>query len=190
MNAAAAPDAQLIEQTLRGNAAAFGYLVRKYQQRLHEAMLRVDGRHGEAEDVVQEAFLQAFLHLRTFRGSSAFYTWLYRIAYNVACRFRKVRQRAACADRSWNDLRGYPGNVDYGVRVKNEPDPRCRFLRQAMAQLEAGYRTVLILREVEGHSYERIAEMLGLPTGTVRSRLYRARLHLLKMLQPHLFVEG
>jgi RNA polymerase sigma-70 factor, ECF subfamily len=176
-------DAQWIDQTLDGNEAAFGHLVRKYQQRLHKALARSIGRHEEIEDVVQEAFLQAFVNLETFRRSSTFYTWLYRIAFNLTCRFRRLRRPAV--------LDGKVRRSSRDELVDPAPDPvrrfdqneRCRQVHEAIATLDADHRRVLILRDIEGLCYAKIAETLDLPAGTVRSRLHRARLQLVKKIK-------
>ena len=176
-------DAQLIEDTLAGHSAAFGKLVQKYQDRLYNTVVHVAGNAEDARDVVQDAFVQAFLKLDTFKGSSAFYTWLYRIAFNVAATHRR-RERSTV---SLEHVRETSGNEPMG----NEENPseilerkeRCRQVRQAINQLNEEHRAVVVLREIDGCCYETIAEILELPVGTVRSRLHRARLQLREQLK-------
>jgi RNA polymerase sigma-70 factor (ECF subfamily) len=187
-------DAQLISQALAGQTAAFGQLVEKYQDRLYNTLVHVAGNAEDAKDVVQEAFVQAFLKLESFQGASAFYTWLYRIAFNVAATHRRRRgamrtaEQTAIAD---GQLRGSEGasQAAEGPSDRLERDERCRQVRHAISQLPEEYRVVLVLREMEGYCYESIAEVLDLPVGTVRSRLHRARLQLREQLKEVLAVE-
>lgn len=180
-------DAPLIAEALAGNTAAFGRLVGLYQDRLYNSLLRVVGT--EAEDIVQDAFVQAYLKLDTFRGTSAFYTWLYRIAYNLAMS-RARRERPLV---SLDGMKSQVGNEP----VDGEPTPEATLERKeqvelvqaALAQLSSEYRTILVLREIDGCRYDQIAEILDLPVGTVRSRLFRARLALRDQLAAKLNVE-
>ena len=187
-------DAQLISQALAGQTSAFGQLVQKYQDRLYNTVVHVAGNAEDAKDVVQEAFVQAFLKLESFQGASAFYTWLYRIAFNVAATHRRRRgamrsaEQAAIAD---GQLRGSEGPTQAADAPSDrlERDERCRQVRDAISQLPEEYRVVLVLREMEGYCYESIAEVLDLPVGTVRSRLHRARLQLRDQLKEVMAVE-
>jgi len=182
-------DAQLIEQTLAGKPAAFGELVRKYQDRLYNTVVHVVGSAEDALDVVQEAFVQAFLKLDTFQQSSAFYTWLYRIAFNMAASHRRRRKPALSVEhaRESSGLEPIDGQPGPGDQV--EQDERCRQVQQAIAGLTEEHRTVLVLREIDGCCYETIAEILDVPIGTVRSRLHRARLQLREELKGVLMVD-
>ncbi|MFO7905072.1 MAG: sigma-70 family RNA polymerase sigma factor [Pirellulaceae bacterium] len=176
-------DAQVIAEALAGNRAAFEQLVRRYQVRLLHTLLHMVGSREEAEDVCQEAFVQAFVKLETFGGRSAFYTWLYRIAFNVAVS-RKRRKRT---DLSIDEHRERTGEepVDRGARPGDHVlrEEQVRQVRAAINTLSEPYRAILVLRDIEGCCYETIAEILDLPLGTVRSRLHRARLHLRDRLQ-------
>lgn len=165
-------DAQLIDQTFQ--SAAFGQLVEKYQDRLFNTVVHVIGNAEDAKDVVQEAFVQAFLKLRTFHCESAFYIWLYRIAFNVAATHRHTTQSVDDGE---------------GPTVRLEREERCRQVREAIADLNEEHRVVLVLREIDGCCYESIAEILDVPVGTVRSRLHRARLQLREQLKEVLAVE-
>jgi RNA polymerase sigma-70 factor, ECF subfamily len=189
-------DAELIGQALAGQTAAFGQLVQKYQDRLYNTIVHVAGNAEDAKDVVQEAFVQAFLKLQSFQGASAFYTWLYRIAFNVAGTHRRQRgarrtaEQIALAEgqlRSSSDgnLRD-PGDVP---SERLEREERCRQVRHAISQLAEEHRVVLVLREMDGCCYETIAEILDLPVGTVRSRLFRARMQLREQLKEVLAME-
>jgi len=185
----ACEDKRWIEETRRGNTVAFGNLVRKYQDRLYRSMVLVSGGRDEALDIVQDAFVRAMLKLDGFQQRSQFYTWLYRIAYNLAIKARRERRR---------ELRLYAAigwTVDLGRAAGGEPrddaapeqqlerDEAHREIRRALGQLGRPYRTVVVLREIDGLSYDEIGRTLRLPVGTVRSRLHRARLLLLDKFQ-------
>lgn len=171
-------DAQLIHEALQGDAESFGLLVRKYQDRLFNTVVHVAGSREEAEDVVQEAFVQAFLKLASFQQNSAFYTWLYRIAMNVAIS-RRRRQRAEVSIEHHREVAGVEplddGEAPHDRLLRQE---RAEQVSTALRQLSDEHRAILVLREMEGCCYEDIAEILELPVGTVRSRLHRARLQL------------
>jgi len=176
-------DAKLINETLAGNREAFGELVRKYQSRLFNTLLHVVGSREEAEDTVQEAFVQAYLKLTSFGGRSAFYTWLYRIAFNTSVsRRRRQRTEASIEDhrRRTGDEPEDTGMGPVGLLLRGE---RVELVRAAIQTLGEDHRAILVLRDMEGCCYETIAEILELPPGTVRSRLHRARLQLRDQLQ-------
>jgi RNA polymerase sigma-70 factor (ECF subfamily) len=182
-------DSPLIAATLAGDSSAFGRLVGLYQDRLYNSLLRVVGSAEDAGDIVQDAFVQAFTKLDTFRGSSAFYTWLYRIAFNLAMsRARRERKTV-----SLDGLKALAGSEP----VDGQPAPEAsleqredvELVHAALAELSTEYRTILVLREIDGCRYEEIAEILDLPVGTVRSRLFRARMALRDELSPRLHVE-
>lgn len=189
-------DAQLIKQALAGQTAAFGQLVQKYQDRLHNTVVHVVGNAEDAKDVVQEAFVQAFLKLESFQGISAFYTWLYRIAFNVAAThhrhrgaMRSAEQIALAGGHLRNSVEGHPRHAADGPSERLESEERCRQVRHAISQLAEEHRVVIVLREMDGCCYETIAEILDLPVGTVRSRLHRARMQLREQLKEVLAVE-
>jgi len=176
-------DAQLIEQTLAGDRGAFGELVRKYQGRLFNTLWHVVGSREEAEDVAQEAFVQAFVKLDSFQGRSAFYTWLYRIAFNVSVS-RRRRQRPEVSMEQHRQRTGEePEAAGEGPSEQLVRAERVRLVRAAIDALHEDHRAVLVLREMEGCDYETIAEILDLPLGTVRSRLHRARLQVREQLK-------
>jgi RNA polymerase sigma-70 factor (ECF subfamily) len=176
-------DAQLIEEALAGDAESFGLLVRKYQDRLFNTVLHVAGCREEAEDVVQEAFVQAFLKLATFQQNSAFYTWLYRVAFNIAIS-RRRRRRAESSIEQHREAAGIEP-LDDGESPDDRllRDERAALVGTALKQLSEEHRSILVLREMEGCCYETISEILDLPVGTVRSRLHRARLQLREQLK-------
>jgi RNA polymerase sigma-70 factor (ECF subfamily) len=182
-------DAALIDQTLAGQTAAFGHLVERYQDRLYNTVLHAAGNAEDAKDVVQEAFVQAFLKLDTFQHASAFYTWLYRIAFNVAATHRRRRHATFSIDRGQAGDGREPVDVHEGPTARLDRDERCRQVRQAIGELSDEHRAILVLREIEGFTYETIAEILDLPVGTVRSRLHRARLQLRGELKELLIIE-
>jgi len=176
-------DTQLIDETLAGQSAAFGQLVTKYQDRLYNTLVHVTGTLDEAQDVVQDAFVQAFLKLRTFQKQSAFYTWLYRIAFNVAIS-RKRRRRPTTSLEGQHEQTGWePMSHAESPTHALESAERIKQVRAALDHLSEDFRTVVVLREIDGYCYETISEMLDLPIGTVRSRLHRARLELREYLR-------
>jgi RNA polymerase sigma-70 factor (ECF subfamily) len=182
-------DATLIAATLAGDSAAFGRLVSAYQDRLFNSLLRVLGSSDDAADIVQDAFVQAFTKLNTFRGGSAFYTWLYRIAFNLAMSHARRGRKTASLDgmksvAGEEPLDGRP-TVESGM-VQQE---RAELVHAALAQLSMDYRQILVLREIDGCRYDEIAEILDLPVGTVRSRLFRARMEMRDLLTPRLHIE-
>lgn len=183
-------DAQLIDLALKGQPEAFGQLVLKYQDRLYNTVFHVVGHAEDARDVVQEALVQAFLKLESFRHDSAFYTWLYRIAFNVAVTHRRRRRPAASIDHLRETSHMEPVDCDDDPAEALYRKERCRQVREAIARLAEEHRAVLVLREIDGCCYETISEVLDLPIGTVRSRLHRARLQLREQLKEMLASEG
>ena len=167
-------DDQLIDQALRGQSEAFGQLVLKYQDRLFNTVFHVVGHAEDARDIVQEALVQAFVKLTSFRRESAFYTWLYRIALNLAASHQRRRHPAASLDGLRETGNMEPADDEDDPAESPERQERCRQVRRAIAQLPDEYRSVLVLREIDGCPYETIAEVLDLPLNTVRSRLHRA----------------
>lgn len=176
-------DPALVAAAARGNRQAYEQLVRKYQDRLMMTVGRVVRDRSDAEDVCQEAFLRAFVHLPTFTGRSAFFTWLCRIALNVAIGEHRRRTRAPFRELPAETARQEP--IDRGDRpgdrlMRRESVSR---LRQALAALPPDQRAVLVLRAVNGLNYHEISRRLDLNIGTVRSRLHRARQELRELLQ-------
>jgi len=182
-------DIRLIEATLRGESSAFGDLVRKYQDRLYNTLVHVTGSHEDASDLAQEAFVQAFVKLDTFRRSSAFYTWLYRIAMNRTASYYRRKKPTTSLDRARAQGGREPIEPNPGPHEQLEQEERRGQVRRALARLSEEHRTVLVLREIEGCDYETIAGMLEVPVGTVRSRLYRARMQMHEQMKEVLTAE-
>lgn len=185
-NCAEAPatDSRLIERALAGEPAAFGELVLRYQDRLFNSLARVLGSEEDARDAAQEAFVQAFVKLETFRGSSAFYTWLYRIAHNTAMSHARRKRPTRSLDAEREDRGSEPIDGQMAPDVQLELSERATQVQRVVAELSIEYREVIVLREIDGCRYDEIAEILDVPVGTVRSRLFRARLELRDRLAP------
>ena len=176
-------DGALIEATLGGDPEAFGELVRKYQDRLYNMMVHMVVCREEAEDVVQDTFVQAFRKLSSFKGNSAFYTWLYRIAFNLSISRRRKKKPGASLDQRRDDQGLEPVDASESQAARLEREERSGQIHAALAELSEEHRAILVLREMEDCDYETIAEMLDLPIGTVRSRLHRARSQLRESLR-------
>jgi RNA polymerase sigma-70 factor (ECF subfamily) len=182
-------DQQLVRRVQAGDKSAFNLLVLKYQHRVLKLVSRFVNDAAEAEDVAQEAFIKAYRALASFRGDSAFYTWLYRIAINTAKNaLVSNRRRPVDFDLDLQD----PEQYDRHARLKEGDTPEGVLLtdeirevvERAMEQLPEDLRTAIVLRELEGLSYEEIAEAMDCPVGTVRSRIFRAREAIDKKLKP------
>jgi len=193
-------DAELVEQCRGGDSAAFGRLVVKYQDRVFNTCWRLCGNRADAEDLTQEAFVRALQSIDGFGGRSKFYTWVFRIAVNLAISVRRKKKRAACysLDQGREGIHGPAGSgngtsaspanrlATPGGTPQEQASDREReaIVMEALAGLEEEHRAVVILRDLESFGYEEIAEILGVPTGTVKSRLHRARLALREKLAP------
>jgi RNA polymerase sigma-70 factor (ECF subfamily) len=172
-------DQQLVQRAQRGDLRAFDLLVLKYQGRIGALVSRYIADAGEVEDVTQEAFIKAYRALSKFRGDSAFYTWLYRIAANAAKNHLVAKGRRPGADATIEDAEAF----DDGGLVSETSSPEAMAMgdelaavvEQSLQALPEELRAALTLRELEGLSYDDIAEVLGCPVGTVRSRIFRAR---------------
>lgn len=171
-------DAQWIDDALRGDSVAFGLLVQKYQDRLFTALLQVTASRSDAEDIAQEAFVQAYVKLSSFAHGCSFYTWLYRIAFNAAISRRRSRRRSVSIEHSREFNGEEPAD---GAELPEDEvlrQERAGLVQLALTRLNEEHRAILVLREMEGCDYETISQILDLPVGTVRSRLHRARLQL------------
>lgn len=170
-------DHQLIDLCLAGRTDAFGELVLRYQDRLYNSLVRMLGSGPDARDVAQEAFVTAFEKLDTFRREAAFYSWLYRIAYNTAISRRRKRRATLSVDQ----LKEATGSEPTDPNDSNDPSydlhtsERQQLVRDALNDLAPEFRDVLILKEMDGLRYDEIAEIIDIPIGTVRSRIHRAR---------------
>lgn len=180
---AVANDTELIESALAGDQAAFEGLVYRYQDRLYAAMFQVVGSAEEAEDVVQDAFVRAFLKLHTFQNNSQFFTWLYRIAFNSALSRIRRRRGTTSLDQAREAIGEEPIGEDDAPDRRILQDEQISMVRQALLRLSEDHRAILVLREMEEHAYEEIAEILEISIGTVRSRLSRARAQLKTVLE-------
>jgi len=175
-------DGQLIRSACNGDTAAYGMLVQKYQARLCTSLTHVCGSLDDAEDIAQEAFVQAYVKLRTFAGGSAFYTWLYRIAVNAAISRKRKRREQTSVDHKRDEHGLEP--LDDGERADERllREERAVQVQRALSRLSDEHRKILVLREIDDCDYDQIANILELPVGTVRSRLHRARLQLKEQL--------
>ena len=196
------PDVALLQKAQRGDRAAYGQVVVLYQDRLYNAVLRMVGDREEARELTQEAFTRGLMSLDSFRGDASPYTWLFRIAVNLAIsQLRKVqRQRTFSLDGSGNAARQRDGDdqasglMDRVARERGGESPLQRMERQerdeavltALGKLDAEYRAVLVMRDIEGFDYQQMADILSLPLGTLKSRLFRARLALRDELRTYL----
>ena len=172
-------DQQLVQRAQRGDLRAFDLLVLKYQGRIAALVSRYVSDAGEVEDVTQEAFIKAYRALGKFRGDSAFYTWLYRIAANAAKNHLVAKGRRPGADATIEDAEGF----EEGGMLSESASPEALAMGNELAEvvesalnaLPDELKAALILREFDGLSYDDIADVLGCPVGTVRSRIFRAR---------------
>jgi RNA polymerase sigma-70 factor (ECF subfamily) len=174
-------DQELIQRCLSGRQEAFGLLVERYQHRLYHSLVHMLGSKTDAQDVSQDAFVHALEKLATFRGQSAFYSWLFRIAMNAAVSSRRKTRRMSTSVEAARERAGVePEDHRQSAEPSHALDvsDRQRLVRQALGELPEEFRTVLVLKEMDGMPYEQIAEVCACPVGTVRSRLHRARLEL------------
>jgi RNA polymerase sigma-70 factor (ECF subfamily) len=182
-------DRQLIEQFIGGQTEAFGTLVLRHQDRLFNSLLRVVGSRDEASDIAQDAFLNAYRKIESFRGDAAFYSWLFRIAMNVALTRKRKQKRAPTSLDAIQDAAGdqtVDQNPSSRPSSRMELTERQQAVRAALDSLSEEFRIVMVLKEIEGLKYDQIAEIVGCPVGTVRSRIHRARMELRERLQRHL----
>ncbi len=177
------PDTQLIDEALGGDSAAFGQLVTRYQDRLYNSLVHVVGSVEAARDVVQDALVQAYVKLETFERASGFYTWLYRIAMNMAISHLRREKPTVSVEHARESLGHEPIDRGASPAARLEQQERACQVRAALGTLSDEHRAILILREIDGCGYEQIAQILELPIGTIRSRLFRARLQLRDQLK-------
>jgi RNA polymerase sigma-70 factor (ECF subfamily) len=176
-----ASDLSLVQRVQRGDKGAFDVLVLKYQHKVVKLVMRYVRNPAEAEDIAQDAFIKAYRALPQFRGDSAFYTWLYRIAINTAKNAVVARDRNP-VDFDL-DMTNTEESYEMQGRLKDSETPEALVLTDeirttvnaAIANLPDDLRTAIVLRELEGLSYEEIAATMDCPVGTVRSRIFRAR---------------
>jgi len=184
-------DQQLVERVQQGDKRAFDLLVIKYQRRLARLLSRFVRDPAEVEDITQETFIKAYRALASFRGDSAFYTWLYRIGVNTAKNFlvsQGRKQPVTITGFDTEDAENFEGANQ--LREVNTPESElmgkqvAQTVNQALEALPEELRTAISLREIEGLSYEEIADIMNCPIGTVRSRIFRAREAVADKLRP------
>ena len=183
-------DQQLVERAQRGDKHAFELLVSKYQRKLGRLLSRFIRDPAEVEDVAQEAFIKAYRALPSFRGDSAFYTWLYRIGINTAKNYLVAMGRRAPTTTEFDSEEAE--NFEDGDQLRDLNTPEAELMTrqiaatvyQTMEELPEELRTAITLREIEGMSYEDIANVMNCPIGTVRSRIFRARETIADRLRP------
>jgi RNA polymerase sigma-70 factor, ECF subfamily len=181
-----ADDHRLIAACLGGDSSAFGELVRRYQDRLFHTVYRLVENPEDAQDVVQETFLSAYQSLEGFKGDALLFTWLYRIAVNTAISLRRKRKATVSIEAGRNGQQAIePADLSEESRPGHslERAEREQRVQRALARLSPEHRAVLVMKDMEGQKYETMAELLGVPIGTIRSRLHRARLELRELLE-------
>jgi RNA polymerase sigma-70 factor (ECF subfamily) len=180
-----ADDHRLITASLNGDPIAFGELVRRYQDRLYNTVYRLLGNAEDAQDVVQDAFLNAYQSLDGFKGDSQFFTWLYRIAVNTAISHKRKQRLTLSIDGRNGENRLEPLDTSDASQPGHalEQAEEERRVQRALSRLSPEHRAVLIMKDMEGQKYETMAEILGVPIGTIRSRLHRARSELRELLE-------
>lgn len=198
-------DEELVRRSTSGDKEAYKLLVQRYQARVQAIAYEIVRNHQDAEDVAQEAFVKAYLSLKHFKGESSFYTWLYRIVFNMAVDFKRKFARRGGAHVEYKeyigvnpsgDVRNSPNEVkplESGANSGIEsPDDallrkeKAQGINEALDTLSEDHRAVVVLREIDGLNYEEISKVLGVPRGTVMSRLFYARKMLQKALQEFL----
>jgi RNA polymerase sigma-70 factor, ECF subfamily len=185
-------DQQLVERAQHGDKKAFELLVVKYQRKLARLLSRFIRDASEVEDVTQEAFIKAYRALPSFRGDSAFYTWLYRIGINTAKNYLVALGRRAPTVTEIDNEEAE--DVEVGEQLKDMNTPEQQMMTRQIAEtvnstlleLPEELRTAITLREIDGLSYEEIAQIMNCPIGTVRSRIFRAREAIAAQLRPQL----
>jgi len=183
-------DQQLVERAQQGDKHAFELLVSKYQRKLGRLLSRFIRDSGEVEDVTQEAFVKAYRALPSFRGDSAFYTWLYRIGINTAKNYLVSMGRRAPTTTNYDAEEAEGFDDGDQLRDLNTPENLlmskqiAQTVNQSMDRLPEELKAAIMLREIEGMSYEDIAKIMNCPIGTVRSRIFRAREAIAEQLRP------
>ena len=183
-------DLELVKKAKEGDRRAFGRLVETYQRRVYALAYGILRNREDAWDSAQEAFVKAYKSLDKFEGNASFYTWIYRITYNVAIDHLRSRSRKEVSDlpesrqvdealrRAGHGSNGDPDEETHRRELK-------AVLSKAMARLSEKHRAIIVLREIEGLSYEEMAEVLDISKGTVMSRLFHARKNLQTLMQPY-----
>ena len=176
-------DTQIIERTLSGETDAFNMLVRRWERQIYGLTLRMLGRDEEAKDATQETFLSAYRNLSKFRGEAKFSSWIYRIALNICNTKLRGRSRQLISIDEQHEESGFEiaaSEEDLGSRLQQEQV--ARHVRRALQGLPAEMRQVIIMKEYEGLKFSEIAEILGIPLSTVKTRMYTGLSELRKRL--------
>ena len=183
-------DAELVARVQRGDKQAFDLLVLKYQRKIMRLLSRMIRDPGEIEDVAQESFIKAYRALPQFRGESAFYTWLYRIAINTARNWLAQNNRRPSTPSAQENEDGETFDATDNLTDSSNPESEmasrqiAETVNKAMNDLPEDLRNAIVMREIDGMSYEDIAESMSCPIGTVRSRIFRAREAIAIKLRP------
>ncbi len=183
-------DAELVARVQKGDKRAFDLLVLKYQRKIMRLLSRMLNNQAEVEDIAQETFIKAYRALPQFRGDSAFYTWLYRIAINTARNWLSSNQRKMLVSDTFETKEGETFSQSDNLIDIDTPESRmvsreiAQTVNKAIEDLPEDLRTAIVLREIEGLSYEEIAQTMECPIGTVRSRIFRAREAIAARLKP------
>ena len=190
--AAPTPEMDLVRRAQRGDLAAYDELVQRYQERIYATIYHMTSNHEDANDLAQDSFIKAFQALKSFKGGSSFYTWLYRIAVNKTINF--LKQRKNRTHMSLNDLDFNTENNPDLVALISDKTPRreaglkelSEKLNAALLKLSEPHRLVVVLHDVQGLSHEEVAKVMDCNIGTVRSRLFYARQQLQSWLTDYL----
>jgi len=189
-------DAKLVARVQQGDKHAFDLLVIKYQRKILRLLSRMLRDQSDIEDVMQEAFIKAYRALPQFRGESAFYTWLYRIAINTARNWMSSQSRRPSSPNHNQSEDGETFDEIDNLTDNNTPESIlasqeiATTVNETIQELPEELRTAIVLREIEGLSYEEISQAMGCPIGTVRSRIFRAREAIAAKLRPMLDNQG
>lgn len=189
-------DLLIVQQVQAGDKLAFNLLVNKYHRRVGRLLTRMVRNQEDIEDVVQETFIKAYRAIGNFRGDSAFYTWIYRIAINTAKNLLVTQGRKPSALKETNEADGE--TFEDNAALSNIDTPESLYqtkqigeaVNEAMAALPEELRSAIVMREIDGLSYEEIAEAMDCPIGTVRSRIFRAREAIAVRIKPLLEPKG
>jgi RNA polymerase sigma-70 factor (ECF subfamily) len=178
-------DAELVQRCREGDMRAYGTLVAKYQDRIHNLIFRMCSRSADTEELAQETFLKALERIGQFRGNSKFYTWLFRIAVNLTISYRRragrIRFHSMNGPEEYEEARSQSLTAQLAQRRSPGPErvamagETSSRIAEALEELEDEFKMVVVLRDIEDMDYATIAEVVGVPVGTVKSRLHRAR---------------